>query len=77
MAKNVYKSILYIQESFKKCFHKFSFQLWISPPKNHVSSQNISLKYIMLLNADDNNFQNKPNPTKLKALHLNYIVATY
>ena len=56
----VYKKVL------KKCFHKFSFQLFPKKKKtkkDHVPSQNISLKYILLLNAEDNNFQNKPNPT--------------
>jgi hypothetical protein len=44
---------------------------------DNVSSQNILLKYTLLLNAEDNNVQNKPNPTEVKALHLQYNVATY
>jgi len=75
--RKLYKMVfINFQFSYDQDF-KISFSKKKKKNRPCIFTRYFTKIYILFLNLEDNNFQNKPNRTKLKAFHLHYTVATY
>jgi hypothetical protein len=75
--RKLYKMVfINFQFSYDQDF-KISFSKKKKKNRPYIFTRYFTKIYILFLNLEDNNFQNKPNRTKLNAFHLHYTVATY